>query len=121
MARRQVGQLDAPDVEICVASNEEGLGPLAASVAKAASISAAGAGVEDIDLQPGAASSGFHVPQCGLGTRSIGRIDEHCNASHSRHQLAQKFEPLCRQLSTENIDPCLHCRPAALGWRQDQA
>jgi hypothetical protein len=37
----------------------------------------AGAGVENLDLQPHGVSSLFHVPQRGLCIRNIGRIDEY--------------------------------------------
>ena len=67
-------------------------------VAKAASISRLVLGVEHLDLQPDGARSRFHVPQRGLGIRSIGRIDEHGHTSGSGHQLTQEFQPLCRQL-----------------------
>jgi hypothetical protein len=36
----------------------------------------------------------------------IGWVDEHSNTSGCGHQLAQEFEPLCYQLSRENIDTC---------------
>src|SRR5262249_47351571 len=65
----------------------------------------AGAGVEDLDLQPHGASSGFHVSQRGLCRRGIARIDEHGNTNCCGHQLAQEFQPLCRQLRGEKIDP----------------
>ena len=42
-----------------------------AKVAKAASISPAGAGVDDLDLQPHGASSRFHFCQRGFGTRAL--------------------------------------------------
>jgi hypothetical protein len=63
-----------------------------------------GAGVEDLDLQADGASSPFHVSQRSFGIGSIGRIDEHCHTSHAGHQLTQEFQPLCHQLTTENID-----------------
>jgi hypothetical protein len=33
------------------------------------------------NLKPEDAGGFLHVPQCGLGVRSIGRIDEHGNAN----------------------------------------
>ena len=121
MARRQVGQLDTPAGEKGVAADEEGVGPLARKRCEGRIDLAAGAGVEDLDLQPHGARSRFHVSQRGLGSRSIGRIDEHGHTSGSGHQLAQQFQPLCRQLSIEKIDTRQRCRPAGRGWRQDQA
>src|SRR6516165_524026 len=35
------------------------------------------AGIEPLDLRPDPAGSSFHVSRCGLGSRGIGRIDEH--------------------------------------------
>ena len=66
---------------------------------------AAGAGVNDLDLQPHGAGGRFHVSQRGLGSRSIGRIDEHGHTSGSGHQFAQEFQPLCRQLATKKLTP----------------
>ena len=116
MARRQVDQLDTPAGEKGVAADEEGVGPLAHKSCEGRIDLAAGAGVEDLDLQPHGASSRFHVSQRGLGSRSIGRIDEHGNTSGCGHQLAQEFQPLCRQLSIEKIDPCqVAARPGEAG------
>src|SRR5438105_15471896 len=96
--------LDTPGGEQQVAANEEGVGPLARKSCKGRIDLTAGACVEDLDLQPYGAGSQFHVSHRGLRTRSIGRIDEHGNTSGSGHQLAQEFQPLCHQLTTENID-----------------
>ena len=57
-----------------------------------------------LGLQADGASSPFHVSQRSFGIGSIGRIDEHCHTSHAGHQLTQEFQPLCHQLTTENID-----------------
>ena len=46
-----------------------------------------------------------NVSQRSLGDRGVGRIDEHGNTSGPGHQLAQEFQPLCRQLDREKIDP----------------
>ena len=99
MARRQVDQLDAPAVEQGTGADEKRVGSLAHKRCEGRVDLAAGAGVEDLDLQPHGARSRLHVSQCGLGSRSIGRIDEHGNASGRGHQLAQEFHPLCRQLA----------------------
>ena len=51
-----------------------------------------------------------------ISASGIGRIDEHGNASGCGHQLTQEFQPLCRQLSTEKIDPCqVAARPGEAG------
>ena len=116
MARRQLGQLDTPADEEGVAADEEGVGPLAHKSCEGRIDLAAGAGVEDLDLQPHGAGSRFHVSQRGLGSRSIGRIDEHGNTSGSGHQLTQELQPLCRQLAREKIDPCqVAARPGEAG------
>ena len=116
MARRQVDQLDAPAGEEGVAADEQRVGPLAHKRCEGRIDLAAGAGVEDLDLQPHGARSRFHVSQRGLGSRSIGRIDEHGNASGSGHQLTQQFQPLCRQLAVEKIDAChVAARPGEAG------
>ena len=116
VARRQVDQLDTPAGEEGVGADEEGVGPLARKSCEGRIDLAAGAGVEDLDLQPHGAGSRFHVSQRGLGSRGIGRIDEHGHTSGSGHQLAQQLQPLCRQLGIEKIDPCqVAARPGEAG------
>ena len=95
-----VGKLMPPDDEKWICGDEEGVGPLAHKSCEGRIDLAAGAGVEDLDLQPDGASSSFHVSHVASAVQ-IGRIDEHGNASCSRHQLAQEFQPLCRQLAAE--------------------
>ena len=109
-------QVEPAGCEKGVAADEEGVGPLAHKSCEGRIDLSAGAGVEDLDLQSHGASSRFHVSQRGLGIRSIGRIDEHGNASGCGHQLAQEFQPLCGQLATEKIDPCqVAARPGEAG------
>jgi hypothetical protein len=55
---------------------------------------AAGAGGENLDLQPHGAPSRFNVSQRRLRGRSKGRIDEHSDTNGTGHQLTQKFQPL---------------------------
>ena len=51
-----------------------------------------------------------------LGSRDIGRIDQHSNANGLRHQLVQKRQPLCLQLTREKIDPRqVSARPGEAG------
>ena len=57
MARRQVDQLDTPAVEKGVVADEKGVGPLAHKGCEGRIDLAAGAGVEDLDLQPHGAGS----------------------------------------------------------------
>ena len=98
--------MDTPAGEKAVAADEEGVGPLAHKIREGRIDLAAGAGVEDLDLQPYGASSRFHVSQCGFGIGGTCRIDEHGHASGRGHQLTQQFQPLCRQLGIEKIDSC---------------
>ena len=108
--------MDPPAVEKGVAGDEKGVRPLAHKRCEGRIDLAAGAGVEDLDLQPHGASSRFHVSQCALGIRGIGRIDEHGHASRCGHQLTQELQPLCHQLSVEKIDPCqVAARPGEAG------
>jgi hypothetical protein len=62
VAHRQGGKLDGAASEEPVASDEEGIGALARKGGKGRIDLAAGAGVEDIDLQPDGASSFLHAP-----------------------------------------------------------
>ena len=108
--------MHTPADEKGVGADEEGVGPLAHKCCEGRIDFAAGAGVEDLDLQPHGAGSRFHVSQRGLGNRSIGRIDEHGHASGCGHQLTQEVQPLCRQLTIEKIDPCqVAARPGEAG------
>jgi hypothetical protein len=50
MARRQGGELDTPDGEERVATDEESVGPLARKAVKGCMDFAAGADLEDLDL-----------------------------------------------------------------------
>jgi len=79
MVGRQLDQLDAPAVEEGVVANEEGVGTFARKCFKCCIDLPAGAGAEDLDLQPNGAGSRFHVSQRGLGSRT-GRIDEDSDA-----------------------------------------
>ena len=99
VARRQVGQLHTPADEKGVGADEERVGPLARKRCEGRIDLAAGAGVEDLDLQPHGAGGRFHVSQRGLGSRGIGRIDEHGHTGRSGHQLTQELQPLRRQLA----------------------
>jgi len=95
---RQLNQLDATTVEEGVAADKKRVGPLAHEGCEGRIDLGAGAGFEDLHLQPDGASSGFQVSQCGLGIRNINRIDEHGHASGCWHQLTQELQTFCRQL-----------------------
>src|SRR3954469_11153387 len=101
MARREVNQLDTSAGEKGVIANEQSVGPLAYKGCEGRFDLSAGAGFEYLDLQSRGAGSRFRVSQRGLCIRSIGRIDEHSNASGSGHKLAQKSQPLCGQLAND--------------------
>ena len=76
---------------------------------------AAGAGAEDLDLQPHGARSRFYVSQRGLGRWTVW-IDEYSHASSLGYQFTQEFQPLCGQLTTEKIDSCqIAARPGKAG------
>ena len=55
---------------------------------------AAGAGVEDLNLQPDSASSRLHVLSVISVSASVGWIDEHGDTSGRGHQLTQQLQPL---------------------------
>jgi hypothetical protein len=65
--------------EECVGCDEDGIDALARKGSEGRIDLVARTGVEDMDLQPDDAGGFLRVPQCGLGVRSIGRIDEHGN------------------------------------------
>jgi hypothetical protein len=52
------------------------------------------------------ARSRFNVSQYRPGSSSIGWVDEHGDPHGPGQQLTQEFQPLCRQLDYEKIDPC---------------
>ena len=89
MACRKVGQLDTPADEEGVDADEKGVEPLAHKGRESRIDLAAGAGVEDLDLQSDGASSRLHVSQRGLGIGNVCRIDEHGHTNCPGHQLAQ--------------------------------
>src|SRR5258706_1748530 len=104
MARRQVDQLDTPAIEEAVAADENCVGPLAYKRCEGHIDLATGAGVEDLDLQSHGASSYFHISHRGVGSRSIGWIDEYRNSGGCGYQFSQDFQPSCSQLGIEKID-----------------
>jgi len=76
--------------EESVGSDEEGIGALARKGGKGRVDLVAAAGIEYLDLQPYGAGSFLHVPRCGLGGRSLGRVDEQGNTNGLGHQLMQE-------------------------------
>jgi hypothetical protein len=67
MARGQGGELHPPAGEEAVAANEECVGPLACEGCESRIDLAAGADVEDLDLQTDRAGSRLHVAHRGRG------------------------------------------------------
>src|SRR5262249_50077719 len=84
MARRQVDQLNPTAIEEGVATEKKRFGPLVYKSCESRIDLAAGAGVENPDLQPHRAGSRLNVFQRGLGI-GAGRIDEHGNTSGGGH------------------------------------
>jgi hypothetical protein len=78
--------LNAAVIEEPIAFDEEGVAPFARNSRKGGIDLAASAGIDNVDLQPEDARGVRHLFQCGLGGPSIGRIDQHGNASGIRHQ-----------------------------------
>ena len=105
MTCRQLSQLDAPVEEEGADANEDGIGPCASNCCKSRIDLAAGAGGENLNLQPHGAPSRFNVSQSSLGGRRKGRIDEHSDTNGTGHQLTQKFQPLCRQFDVKKLIP----------------
>jgi hypothetical protein len=77
--------LDAAAVEEGIAGNEQGIGLLAHEGGEGRLDLAAGAGVDDVNLQSEGACRFRYVSQRGLGDRSICGIDQHGNANRLGH------------------------------------
>ena len=105
MACRQLASWSRRLVKKGISAYEEGVGPLARKSCEGRIDFVAGAGVEDLNLQPHGARCRFHIPQCGLRAGGIARIDEHGHTRGCGHQLTQEFQPLCRQLRGEKLTP----------------
>ena len=96
MARRQVNQLDMPVGKIGVSTDGEDVGPFAHKGREgrvdplSGAAAGAGAGADDLGLQPDGTGSRFEVSQCDLGS-GTGRIDEHGDTSGNGHQFAQEI------------------------------
>ena len=99
-------QLDPAGVQERGVSDEKGFGPLARNRCECCLDLAAGAGTDDLDLQPGGASRCFHISQCWLGICCIGGIDKNSNAPGLRHQLSEELKAFCGQLGREKIHAC---------------
>jgi hypothetical protein len=84
-ARRQNRKLAAAAGEKCVATEEEGIGAIAGKSGKGRIDLADCRGIEYLSFQSDGRRGFLHVPQCGLGGRSIGRIDKHGNTNGLGH------------------------------------
>ena len=87
-----------------IGADEEGIGALARKGGKGRIDLVGRRGIEYVDLQPDGWGGFLHRPQCGLGVRSIGRIDERGNKNRLGHQVMQEPKPLGHQLVGEMID-----------------
>jgi hypothetical protein len=85
-------------------TDEKGVGTLAHQSSEGGVDLAAAAGIEDLGLRPDGARSRFQVLHYCFGVAGA-RVDEYGQTTDCVDQLAQKFEPLCHQLTTEKIDP----------------
>jgi hypothetical protein len=66
---------------------------------------AAGAGFEDLDLQPEHPCGFLQGLECGLGKRSISRIDHHGDASGSGHEIVQQPSRFATTSATKKLTP----------------
>src|SRR5262249_62156566 len=99
-----------------VGADEEGIRPRTLHTFESSTDLTAGVGVEDLDLQAHGASSRFYLSHCRLGLGSTGRINEYRDTRSLRQQLAQEFQPLCRQLGREETDAGeIPARPSEAG------
>ena len=87
-----------------VGSDKEGIGALAGKLSKAVSISPIVAALRYLDLQSHCVCGFWDVSERALGSRDIGRIDEHGNTNGLWHQVMQESQPLGRQFRVEKID-----------------
>src|SRR5438876_7007945 len=86
VTRRERRKLDAPAREEDITSDEQGVGAIAHEGGEGRLDLAAGAGVEDLNLQSHCTGGFRYVSYCALGSR-VGRIDEHGDANGLGHQL----------------------------------
>src|SRR5262249_48692157 len=106
VARRQIDQLDTSADEKAIAADEQRIGALARETSEGRINLAAGAGVEDWDLQPGGAGGGLGFWKWGPGGGRVGGIAQPRHTSRAGHEFTQELQPLCRQLALEKIDAC---------------
>ena len=105
IARRESRKLNAPAREEHVTSDVQGVGVVPHGGEGCLDL-APGAGVEDLNLQSVRTGGIGYISQRALGSRDIGRIDQHANLDGLRHQFVQKFQSLRGQLIPEEINSC---------------
>ncbi len=105
VARCHCRQLNPPAVEEAVGADEQGIGALAHKCRKCRIDLAAGAGVEDRDLQSHGASSRSHpLLRVRPPDATLAGLTSTATREGSGYQLAQQLQPLCHQLGIEKID-----------------
>ena len=106
MARCERGKLDPPAEKKRVGVDGQGVRPLARDAVERQLNLVAGAGIEDLNLQPASTRSHPHVPRRGFGLLGIRRIDGYSRTNRSGQEFTQKFQPFCGQLGIEKINAC---------------
>ena len=105
IARRERSKLNTPADEERVGANEKCVGPVAHEGSEGRLDLAAGAGVEDLNLQSDGACRFRYLSQRGLGDGSIGRINQHGDTNRLGHQLVQQTQPLDLDLGGKKLMP----------------
>src|SRR5262249_35522138 len=102
-AYRERGKLHSAAGVECITRKEQRVGWLAGKCVENRINLAAGAGFEDLKLQPEGASGLRHLFQSGLGGESVARIDQQGDLSGLGHQLVQERQPFGINLIDEKI------------------
>src|SRR5215472_18210508 len=101
----QLSKLDTSDGEEWSKRDEQSIWPFMSDACKGGIDLARSVGIEDPILHSDVVRRRLDVPQCHLGSRYVGGIDEHGHPSQAAHQLAQKLQPLCYQLIRDHVNP----------------
>ena len=89
--------MHSPTIEKAVAAEKQRVEPVAHDSGEGSVDLAAGAGVEELELQAHGLGSRTPVSHCDVGVVTIGRIDERGHTRGGGQHLTQEFEPLCYQ------------------------
>src|SRR5262249_29996066 len=109
-------RMDTPAIKEWVGGDQEGVDPLAREGCEDCIYLPGGAGIKDSNLQSESASSRFDILGNGLGSRSVGRIDEYDNANCSGQQFTQQSQLFFYQFGIEKTDACdVAARPGEAG------